>query len=298
MLRSMLIPLDLGVASVRLLERAARLPLAPDVDVALLHAVPSLLVGGERGRAEADARALLDEHASRLVSALPEHATVRPIVAVGSAARAIADHARDLAADVVVMGRGHGAVRDVVLGSTAERVLRRAGAPVLVVRLPAGGPYAKPLLALDDGEPVRDLLDALFRVLPARRPAIEWVHACAAPFEGIVYPSFTNDEAREYRAHYHEKAMRGIAAGVEAATIALALSPGAVSCIGHVAHGPPRVVVPDLVLRRGTDLLVLGTHAYAPLARAFLGTVAGDLLREVRCDVLVVPPGAPRAEGA
>jgi len=47
------------------------------------------------------------------------------------------------------------------------------------------------------------------------------------------------------------------------------------------------------VRKLDTDLLLLGTHGYSGIARAFLGTTAGDILRDVRCDVLVVPPRRP-----
>lgn len=40
---------------------------------------------------------------------------------------------------------------------------------------------------------------------------------------------------------------------------------------------------------------MLGTHGYSGVAHVLLGTVAGDVLREVACDVLVVP-GLRRAE--
>ena len=43
------------------------------------------------------------------------------------------------------------------------------------------------------------------------------------------------------------------------------------------------------------DLVLLGTHGYSGVAQVFLGTVAGDILRDLRCDVLVVPPPRPRA---
>ena len=49
--------------------------------------------------------------------------------------------------------------------------------------------------------------------------------------------------------------------------------------------------------RAETDLLVLGTHGYSGAAYVLLGTVAGELRRVARCDVLVVPP-ASRARGA
>ena len=41
------------------------------------------------------------------------------------------------------------------------------------------------------------------------------------------------------------------------------------------------------------DLLVLGTRGHSGAAYVFLGTVAGDLLRAARCDVLVVPSRPP-----
>jgi nucleotide-binding universal stress UspA family protein len=49
-------------------------------------------------------------------------------------------------------------------------------------------------------------------------------------------------------------------------------------------------VVEKAVKKANTDLLVLGTRSNSGSAFVFLGTVAGDLLREVNCDVLVVPP--------
>lgn len=291
MLRTILVPLDLTRASSRVLERALRLPLAEDVRVTLVHAVPSLLPSEARARAEADARALLEEHAARVAPALPERAVVRTVVAIGSASAAIREHAEQDGTELIVMGRGgHGALRDVVFGATAERVLRRARRPVLVVRLPADAPYQRPMLALDVGQPLHELLGLTLRILPPPRPVLEWVHAYEAPFEGLVYPSFTNDEARQYRHHYRQQALHDVAAHLEAARERLGLAPDAVTFRSHVSHGPARTVVQDTVLRTGADLLALGTHGYSAVTRAFLGTVAGDVLREVPCDVLVVPP--------
>jgi nucleotide-binding universal stress UspA family protein len=62
----------------------------------------------------------------------------------------------------------------------------------------------------------------------------------------------------------------------------------------HVRYGSPRIVVEKAVRKAETDLLVLGTRGYSGAAYAFLGTVSGDLLREAKCDVLVVPPAASR----
>jgi universal stress protein A len=56
-------------------------------------------------------------------------------VLTGQAARAIAERAINSGADLIVMGtHGRSGVAHLVLGSVAERVLRIAPCPVLVVR--------------------------------------------------------------------------------------------------------------------------------------------------------------------
>ena len=53
---------------------------------------------------------------------------------VGTAAIEIARYANEHAADVIVLGsHGHGVVKRYMLGSVAERVIRQATCPVLVV---------------------------------------------------------------------------------------------------------------------------------------------------------------------
>jgi nucleotide-binding universal stress UspA family protein len=55
-------------------------------------------------------------------------------VMAGHAAEAIVELARDRSADVIVVGtHGYGPIKHFVLGSVAERVLRRAECPVVTV---------------------------------------------------------------------------------------------------------------------------------------------------------------------
>jgi nucleotide-binding universal stress UspA family protein len=59
----------------------------------------------------------------------------RPEVAVGEVAPTIVGRAAQLGCDLIVMGtRGMGAVRNLVLGSTATKVLHLTDIPVLLVR--------------------------------------------------------------------------------------------------------------------------------------------------------------------
>jgi nucleotide-binding universal stress UspA family protein len=59
------------------------------------------------------------------------------IVERGNPVEQILKHAQERSCDLIVMGtHGHGTLEDVMLGSTARRVIRRSKIPVLVVRLP------------------------------------------------------------------------------------------------------------------------------------------------------------------
>ena len=59
------------------------------------------------------------------------------IVERGNPVEEIINHSKKLNCDLIVMGtHGHGTLEDVMIGSTARRVVRRSKIPVLVVRLP------------------------------------------------------------------------------------------------------------------------------------------------------------------
>lgn len=64
-----------------------------------------------------------------------EGVTIDTTSATGPIAETIADMARSNSADLVVVGhRGRGAVRRLLLGSVADRLIQISPAPVLVVR--------------------------------------------------------------------------------------------------------------------------------------------------------------------
>ncbi len=59
------------------------------------------------------------------------------IVVRGNPVEEILKYCEEKNCDLIVMGtHGHGTLADVMMGSTARRVLRRSTKPVLVVRLP------------------------------------------------------------------------------------------------------------------------------------------------------------------
>ena len=297
MLRAVLIAVDFSASDARSLGRAVLLRLAPGAELTLLHVVPRSLPGAAMARAEHDARKQLDAVAKQLARNVKVRVRVRQLVKAGVAAREIAGQARASRAELVMVGRGRSrAVRDFVLGSTAERVLRTSRVPVLVTRRPAR-PYRRPLLAADLDHAAQGMLGALLSVMPQPVPQLAVVHAYDAPFQSTIYPSLSEDDATDYREHYRRKALRGIDRLLRASSAELAREVPEASALSwqiQLHNGPARSVIEHMSSRANADLLVLGSHGYSGLAHGFLGSVAGDVLREVKCDVLVV---APRERG-
>lgn len=292
MLRSLLVAVDLSAISDRVIARVAQLPLAADARITLLHVVSNGLPAHARRSAARDANKVLRDQVASLAEALPSTVEIGHRVEVGAPAAEVIACARSVRAKLVVMGRGGGrAIRDIFLGSTAERVVRQTKLPVLVVRLRPRSRYRRPVLAVDLDRVAHDVLGALLRMVPSPRPAVTVIHAYNVPYEGLVYPSLTMDDAAESREYYRDKARRELSKLLASSLDEHGVAAKDIPAFAiHAEAGSARSVVEKTVKKVDADLVVLGTHGYAGLAYAFLGTVAGDVLRHVACDVLVVPP--------
>jgi nucleotide-binding universal stress UspA family protein len=290
--RSLLVPLDLTPSSDRVLGRLSLLPLADDARLTLLHVVPASLPPTEQQSAAHDAKKALADEAQHLRKLLPKKVRIEPLVKLGTPAREITAGASKVKAELIVMGRGGGrALRDTFLGSTAERVVRQARIPVLSVRPPPRMVYSRPALALDLDPIAHEAVRFMLRVLPSSRSRVAVIHAFDDPYQGLIYRSFSEDEAQQRRDELCSNATHELE-GLLATALAKAKIRPEDEPIWktHVRYGPPRVVVEKALKNAEADLLVVGTRGYSGAAYAFLGTVSGELLRAARCDVLIVPP--------
>ena len=142
-----LVPLDFSAPSERALAHAARLARDGSGKLILLHVVEPIVPSNlavaslvmEDDKVAAACRAHLDEIVRRhkLGAGLVEKVLVR----FGRAYHEICDAATTLRADLIVIStHGYTGLKHVLLGSTAERVVRHAPCPVLVIRhkAPAG----------------------------------------------------------------------------------------------------------------------------------------------------------------
>ena len=288
--RSLVVPIDFTPTSDRVLRRVSLLPLVDDARVTLLHIVPGSLSAAEQRGAVRDAGRTLADEERHVRKSLRGNVRVESLVKVGGAANEIGACATRAKADLIVMGRGGGrTLREAFLGSTAERVIRKARLPVLVIGRSPRTAYRRPVLALDIDRAAPEVVRIMLVLLPPPRPRVEIIHAFGVPYPTLLYERRSGEEALEIENVFRRRATLDLTR-LLASALPKHVLPGDVPWGIHVQYGSGRAVVGRAIRKAETDLLMLGTRGHSGVAYAFLGTVAGDLLRKAKCDVVVVPP--------
>jgi universal stress protein A len=137
--RTILVPIDFSTNAGRALDYACELATKLGATVHLVHALGAALPELNVALSEQMLRSLSDGSKLALDQLAAEKRTRANIgearVVPGDARDAILQTARDLGADLVVMGtHGRRGLSRMVLGSVAEHVVRRSPCPVLTIR--------------------------------------------------------------------------------------------------------------------------------------------------------------------
>jgi len=219
------------------------------------------------------------------VPAAPE-GTVQSVRVSDSPGRGILTYAREVGADLIVMGtHGRDGVDRLVRGSTSENVLRRADCPVLLVPPGAGAGLifgGRVLVAHDFSEPAVAALDAARDLAEALEMGMDVLHVVEVTYVSSPYGPVT--------APVDYEALRRRAATCLAAAVPDA-SPRP-RCYSRVGSA----VEETLAQARdfGASLVVVGSHGRRGVRRMVLGSVAEGIARRAPCPVLVVPGATPR----
>lgn len=270
-LQNVLAAADLGGASADAIVTAAELARLAGAELHVVHAVH------ETGR-EAE-RAL----ASALREAAP-WAAAATAVESGPPEEVIAEQARRVGADVIVLGPHRGVPgEDRALGSTADRVVRSAPVPCLVVPAPLRLPLREVLAPVDLSESARGALAV----------ALAWASALRQP--GAAGDARTCLTALHVVNGDGEAGARADAVRREVEGVRREVAGFAGVRVEEVVEKADDAA--DGILRRaaesGADLLVLGTRGQGG-AGEMLGSVSSAVVRRCSVPVLLVPPDAWR----
>jgi nucleotide-binding universal stress UspA family protein len=214
------------------------------------------------------ARRSMGDLVTRLRREFPD---ARGFVRVGTPWREIVQLGEELGAQAIVLGStGLSVVERLLLGSTAEGVVRNASCPVLVVRKGRLEAIRRVLLPVDMDDGSRaSVRYALKRF--GKEVELDAVHVVSFP--RMIEPELADalpDDAESARR------LRGFLDDL-----------GAERIPSRVVLGEPAAAILDAA--RKADLVVIATRGRKGLARALLGSVAEKVVRHSEGPVLVVP---------
>ena len=197
----------------------------------------------------------------------------------GSPHANILEAADRLHPDLIVVGAsGKTRIAELVLGSTAEQVVRHARAPVLVAR---PSPHSRIIMAATDlSESGVPALKAAVAEGNRRNAVVVGLHCLdvAHPALAAFEPTLSVDRGTLKR--LHEGAERVVAASLERCKAEM-------MDVVVVEGSPVRAIV-AVAREREVDLVVVATHGRTGLKRLTLGSVASAVVRTAPCSVLVV----------
>ncbi|HEX7185644.1 MAG TPA: universal stress protein [Thermoanaerobaculia bacterium] len=293
-LKTLVIGTSLTTASDDIVRTGVALARATGATPWLVHAYPPLIgtygAGVDAAWTEEQVRSLgelIHEQARRTgLSELAGFSLDQVLLVLGSAHREIVELARGVQADLILVGAAE-STRG-LLGSTADRVIRKAACPVFAVRTEAPFPPYRVEIPVDlspiSAHALRRGLDLLVQIgVPHTESEALFV---LNPFEIGGSFTFTPEQIQRFAG---EELSRFVAGNTHE---------GARPRSTRVRIGYPQEEILATLAERGADLAVLGTHGRSGFERLMLGSVAAGVLRSARCNLLIVPPDASGRDDA
>lgn len=297
---SILAATDLAEGSDVVLRAAGRLARALCAELHVVHALefPFADFPGLRGSSSFRNRAgeaveFLDEQVSRTLP--PGVVAASRQVVIRRASRAIFFRAREVSADLIVLGPHRRRRTDGFLGTTADRVIRSCDAPCLIVRDDLSLPLRRVMVPLDLSEPSRGALDL----------ALAWAGSLGAsdaesglPGTELQVMHVIPPGSLPSDLSFDRAVIGPVLYDELEAALARAEHGAAVPVREEVLWGDEPV---ETILRYAeegrADLLVMATHGHGALRRALVGSIASEVARGAGCPVLLVPPALWKGDG-
>ncbi|MBU0593534.1 MAG: universal stress protein [Gammaproteobacteria bacterium] len=279
---------DFSDSAERAMQRGAQIAKQLEAELHLIHVVQPLdLYPGVdpaadfRQNHEQALHAAVKNRLDTLADNLRKDCAIQVVVAtrIGRAHKEIADYAAAKEAYLVVTGaRGEHTLLDLLIGSTASRLLRLATCPVLIVKNTETKPYQTAIAAVDFSPGSITALELARAVAPSAQ--IEVLH---------VYDTDHDDRMRQAgmdetfilnrQAHVIKDAEKHLDIELEK------LNEGKISRNVVAAYPAAAICERAEVLR--SDLIVLGRHGKSGMQELLLGSVSKDVANAADCDVLL-----------
>ena len=285
-MKKILVATDFSERSDRAIRRGVLLAKQSGASIVLVHAVdddlPRRVVDADRDAA----LELLDEQARSLREI--DGVDCDSSVVLGDPFEGLTKASESIAPDLLVVGpHRRQTLKDIFVGTTAERTIRTSRRPVMMANAMPARSHRRLLVAVDFSDSARAALDTVTRLGLHADGALSILHVFDTIGPGFrARASISDDQAQQHMADGAERAAAELASFLDGFDV----EPQQTLVrhrMGTIAH-----TVGEVAQELAADLIVVGTHGRSGLAKVLLGSVAEGVLRTATCDVLAVPTQA------
>ncbi|MFP2767981.1 universal stress protein [Oceanisphaera sp. KMM 10153] len=284
-MKTLLAAIDLEQESMLVVKRAVELAVRLKASLHLIHVVDDALTLYEP-MVEISVRHRLQQAAEMALQVffdlLPEDLKARGgcHVMLGKPYQALGKKVEELKADLLIVGRHHiEPLRDLFVGTTAERLLRHCDIPLLMVSTDSTKSYEHVLAATDFSRSSHHALKAALWLAP--EVDIRLVHVFDPPFIGFVHHD--QQDMDDMIRLQKERITREI----ETEMAHFLIEDDQDRIRPDIMAGGVQACLTNAVELHRPQLLVLGTHGRQGIGRLLIGSVATGFLSTLPCDVLV-----------
>lgn len=277
-----LVATDFSERSDRALRRATLIAKRVEAALILVHVVdgdrPARLVASD----EAAAWSVLEESAKTLRD--HDGILAESLVRVDDVDAGVLAAAEETRAQLVVLGPHRSRLRDVFVGTTVERVVRRTRLPMLVAVQTPSAPYGRTLLALDLDDASKSAARAAVELGVFEHTDVIAFHSFATMGKGMMQRAMMpKEDIDEHVDTERALAVRRLRDLVDE----VGLPPSGQRVAEHL--GTPVGSILETAAREDAQLIVMGTNQRKGFERLLIGSVTEDVIRHTRRDVLIVP---------
>jgi nucleotide-binding universal stress UspA family protein len=298
-IRRILCPIDFSDHSRRALDHAVAIARWYESTVTALHVFspapvaafgpgpvvlePMVLTPADRDQLLADTKAFIETETAPGV-------TIEAVLREGNAAAEIVDQATTMSADLLVIGtHGRSGFERLLLGSVAEKVLRKARCPVLTVprRLPDAVPsgpvlFKQILCAMDFSESSLHALKYALSLAQEADGCLTVVHVLRDEFVGQVGIGEEHVSLAALQRQHEEEARKLLEKAVPESAAAYCKAET------MLLRGKPWREILRIASERQVELIVMGVQGRGAADLMFFGSTTQHVVREAACPVLTL----------
>lgn len=241
--------------------------------------------------AHADMKQKLEEDAiAKIKAMIPEEimekGDIIPMVRFGKPFLEIIQVAKEENVDLLVIGtHGRTGVDRFILGSVAERLVRKAGCPVMVIKGREYAGFKRIIVPIDFSDCSRKALEYAVATAGGHNSRLTILHVYEESFiEPYVNAANSEEEADKIikeiewanETKYDEFLETVDLRGVEYDKLLI--------------KGIPETEIVETAMEQQADLIVMGTHGRTGVKHILIGSTAEEVVRTVHCDIIILKP--------